>query len=122
MGNLPIYDIMRADGIYVDAEIQNDTALGRLMHDMFCENPDDMYYAELADRSRYFKKDEHGVMKMCEIMEELREETRVEEKKATILRLLKEGASLHMLAVAVEWPQERDGVLEFEEPPAGTVG
>ena len=100
-----------ADVIYVNAEIQDDTALGRLMHDMFCENPDDMYYAELAERSRYFKKDEHGVMKMCEIMEELREETRVEEKKATILRLLKEGASLHMLAAAVEWPQER--VTEF---------
>ena len=100
-----------ADIIYVNAEIQDDTDLGHLMHDMFCENPDDMYYQELAERSRYFKEDEHGVMKMCEIMEELREETRVEEKKATILRLLKEGASLHMLAAAVEWPQER--VTEF---------
>jgi len=64
-----------ADVIYVNAEIQDDTALGRLMHDMFCENPDDMYYTELAERSRYFKKDEHGVMKMCEIMEELRAES-----------------------------------------------
>jgi hypothetical protein len=41
------------------------------MHDMFCENPDDMHYQVLADRSRYFKTNEHGVMKMCKAMEEL---------------------------------------------------
>ena len=101
-----------ADIIYVNAEIQNNnTDLGRLMHDMFCENPDDMYYQELAERSRYFKTDEHGVRKMCKAMERLmdeaREEERITEKKNTILRLVKEGASLHMLAAAAEWPQEK---------------
>lgn len=67
-----------ADVIYVNASYQDDSALGRLMHDMFCTNPDDMYYEELAERSRYFKKNEHGVMKMCEAMEKLMEEDRAE--------------------------------------------
>ena len=67
-----------ADVIYVNASYQDDSALGRLMHDMFCANPDDMYYEELAERSRYFKKNEHGVMKMCEAMEKLMEEDRAE--------------------------------------------
>ena len=33
-----------------------------------------MYYKELANRSRYFKTDEHGVMKMCDVMEKLMQE------------------------------------------------
>ena len=34
------------------------TELGQLMHDFFCTDPDDMHYKELADKVRYFKKDE----------------------------------------------------------------
>ena len=48
---------------------------------------------------------------MCEIMEELRNEARIEEKKATILRLVAEGANLRLLSAAVKWPQEK--VAEF---------
>lgn len=96
-----------ADVIYVNASYQDDSALGRLMHDMFCADPDDMYYEELAERSRYFKTNEHGVGKMCEIMEDLRNEARIEEKKATILRLVAEGANLRLLSAAVKWPQEK---------------
>lgn len=87
-GGLPIYHSRRtidelnhkplgddAEVIYVNASCQDDaTALGRLMHDMFCKDPDDMYYKELANRSRYFKTDEHGVMKMCDVMEKLMKE------------------------------------------------
>ena len=112
-----------AEIIYVNAEIQDDTDLGHLMHDMFCENPDDMYYAELAERSRYFKKDEHGVMKMCEAMEKLMEEDRAESFKKgfsegqdkgreeanqnTILNLLAIKAKLPVIAKATGWTEER---------------
>ena len=81
---LPIYHVERtvrelggkrfedeARIIYVNAQVQDDTPLGRLMHDMFCKNPDDMYSKRLADRVRFFKSSEHGVAKMCEIMEKL---------------------------------------------------
>ena len=32
------------------------------MHDFHCKNPDDMYYNELADKVRYFKEDEEGLV------------------------------------------------------------
>ena len=38
--------------VYVNSEIQNDTALGRLMYDFHCKKADDMYYEVLAERVR----------------------------------------------------------------------
>ena len=35
------------------------------MHDFSCTDPKDMYYKILADRVRYFKEDEEGVLTMC---------------------------------------------------------
>ena len=82
-GNLPIYHIHRTidengqsfvDGshiIYVNNRIQDDTPLGRLMHDFCCKNPDDMHYKELAEKTRYFKENEKGVEQMGEVMERL---------------------------------------------------
>ncbi len=52
---LPVYHIQRKvndsnrvfrDGshiLYVNSQIQNDTKLGRLMHDLHCKNADEMY-------------------------------------------------------------------------------
>lgn len=36
----------------MNSEIQNDTALGRLMHDFHCKKADDMYYEVLAEQMR----------------------------------------------------------------------
>lgn len=81
--NLPIYHVDRvieetgkkfgdeAHIIYVNGAYQDDTPLGKLMHDFSCKNPDNMYYKILADKTRYFKEDERGVASMCKIMEEL---------------------------------------------------
>ena len=57
--------------IYVNSQIQDETALGRLMHDFYCKNPDEMHHKILADEVRYFKEDTKGVKKMCQIMEEI---------------------------------------------------
>ena len=46
-------------------------ALGRLMHDFFCSDPNDMYSDVLAERVRFFKEDEKGVAAMCKVMEEI---------------------------------------------------
>ena len=46
-------------------------ALGRLMHDFFCSDPNDMYSDVLAERIRFFKEDEKGVAAMCKVMEEI---------------------------------------------------
>ena len=86
-GGLPIYHINRiieemgksfgdeAHIIYVNSQIKDDTALGKLMHDFTCTNPDDMNYPVLAQRVRYFKEDTKGVATMCRAFEEVREES-----------------------------------------------
>ena len=61
--------------IYVNAQITNETALGRLMHDFRCTDPQEMYYGILANRVHYFKADEKGVSIMCKAMEDMRSET-----------------------------------------------
>lgn len=95
---LPIYHIDRcitetgelfqdeAHIIYVNGEIQDETPLGRLMHDFHCKNPNGMYYKELADAARYFKEDKEGVKKMCKIMDEVRAEGLVEGQAIELLK------------------------------------
>ena len=88
-GNLPIYHIDRvikeldnksfgdkSHIIYVNGAYKGDpaTPLARLVHDLFCADPDDMNYEELAERARYYKKDSKGVEAMCEIWEDVRQE------------------------------------------------
>lgn len=60
--------------IYVNGEYQDDSPLGRLMHDFRCTDPDDMYYDILRKRVSYFKKDEEGKKEMCKMMDEMRQE------------------------------------------------
>lgn len=81
--NLPIYHIHRtidetgkrfADGshiIYVNSKIQDDTPLGKLMHDFRCKDPEKMHYKKLADRTRYFKQETEGLKTMGDVMEQL---------------------------------------------------
>ncbi len=85
--NKPIYHINRTisgenvqfdDGshiIYVNGSIKtNDTALGKLMKDLYCNNADEINYKELSDRVRQFKETEEGVNDMCDILDEMRNE------------------------------------------------
>ncbi len=72
--------------VYVNgADKDASTELGKLMHDFFCTDPDDMNYKELADKVRYFKEDEKGVATMCKVMEDMRNESA---KKADEQRLI----------------------------------
>jgi len=83
---LPLYHIERiiqetnewfCDGshiIYVNGKCQDNTPLGRLMHDFYCTKPSEMYYRELAERVRYFKESKEGTQTMCKIMEDMRKE------------------------------------------------
>ena len=63
------------DGSYIlyvnSAMVDEDTPLGRLMHDFRCTRPEDMYYDVLAERVRYCKETEEGASAMCEAMEKL---------------------------------------------------
>ena len=60
--------------VYVNGAIQDGlTELGRLMHDLFCADPDAMYYELLANVTRYFKENDEGVAKMGSMYEEILE-------------------------------------------------
>jgi len=52
-GNAPFGDGQEI--IYVNGEYKGDDPIGRLVHDMWCKNADDMYYPELAEKVRYYK-------------------------------------------------------------------
>ena len=114
-GGKPIYHIERTirelDGkrfedeteiIYVNASVQDDTPLGKLMQDFACSDPSKMHSKILAERARYFKTNEHGVMNMCRIMEEIHERGKAEgiaEKTVrTILNQLKRHADYEIIA------------------------
>ena len=64
--------------LFVNGEFRDSSPLGLLMQDFFCTEPEDMYYAPLRERVRYFKEDEKGVKIMSSASEELREEGRAE--------------------------------------------
>lgn len=112
-GGLPIYHINRmieemakpfgdeAHIIYVNAQIKDETALGKLMHDFSCTDPNQMNYPVLAQRVRYFKEDTKGVTNMCRAIEEMREETA---REAT-----------HAKAVAVAQKMLNAGKMSYEE-------
>ena len=107
----PIYTIERRitntdepfnDGehiIYVNgANKDSATELGKLMHDFFCTDPDDMHFKQLADKVRYFKEDEKGVAAMCKVMEDMRNEVQNEVRIENARRMINDGLSLEKVA------------------------
>ena len=82
--------------LYVNGANRDDTPLGRLMQDFFCENPEEMNYKELAQRTDYFKAEAEGVNTMCELMEKFgerkMEEGRLEGREAGLLEGRMESA------------------------------
>ena len=74
--------------IYLNASMQDETALGKLMHDMLCNDPDDMYYEVLRKRVSYFKRQEGGKRTMCEALEELVNEAKNEGEIKKLMKLL----------------------------------
>jgi len=80
---LPLYKIERYingenlfnDGskiIYANTSHKDDTtALGKLLHDFLCVKADEMYYEELASRTRFFKGDMKGDSLMKSILKEI---------------------------------------------------
>ena len=114
-GNKPLYHIERTvtetgrlfgDGehiLYVNGAWRDDSPLGKLMHDFSCTSAEDMNYAVLADRVRFFKENNEGVSIVCRMIEDMRiqereegrqegrREGKREQSKAVALRLLRMG-------------------------------
>ena len=80
--NLPLYDIRRTikqsakdfeDGshiIYVNSQRRDNTALGKLMHDLYCTEPKNLHYQEFAERMEFLKYSKEGEEKMTDVIEE----------------------------------------------------
>ena len=95
--------------LYVNSKKQDDTELGRLMHDLHCKEADEMYSNILATRVHQLKETAEGVNQMCQELEEIYnggEQSGVQKgelKKAreTTLALLEMGMSAEQIAKAV---------------------
>lgn len=85
--------------LYVNGKYRGDDALGKLMLDFLCTNPEDMNYEALAKKARYFKQNEEGVSAMCKLLEDMRNEAAREAAKeatrevarATAERMITDG-------------------------------
>ena len=77
--------------LYVNGAYKGNDDIGKLMHDFFYVEPDDMYFEKLAERARYFKKDEGGIRQMCKVMEDMRNESIMQERKKFAKRLIEDG-------------------------------
>ena len=61
--------------IYVNGALANDnTALGRLIHDFSCLNSKDIYDETLKECVKRYKETEEGIQTMCSVIEELKNE------------------------------------------------
>ena len=113
--------------IYVNSKKQDDTELGRLMHDLHCKNAADMYSKILADRVRELKETQKGVDIMCNELEEIYSEgiesgeKRGELRKAkeTTISLAKMGLPVVKIAQAVN--MDIDTVQEWLEESLSAV-
>ena len=80
--NLPLYNIRRRidenakcfeDGsciIYVNSQCRDNTALGKLMQDLYCTEPKNLHYHEFAERMEFLKYSKEGEEKMTDVIEE----------------------------------------------------
>lgn len=87
-------NVLFGDGshiLYVNGEYRGSDEIGKLMHDFSCTNPDDMYYEPLAQKARYYKKNEKGVKAMSKILEDMRNQAALDSAKATAERMIKKG-------------------------------
>lgn len=87
LGNIDFGD--ESHIIYVNGECQDETEIGKLMHDFFCQNAENMKYEVLAERVNYFKNEVGGVDNICQISEEIRRDAIYESSEEIALNLIK---------------------------------
>ena len=99
--------------IYVNGEARTETALGELMQDFFCNDPDKMHYKVLPRRAGYFKEDKEGVDTMCKLMEDYAEKRAKEAAKEAAREAARKAARDSSINFAVElW---NDGMRDMEK-------
>ena len=96
--------------IYVNSKKQEDTELGRLMHDLHCKDAKDIHSEILAKRVYELKETPKGVENMCREMEELMNEGmeigKLEKAKETATELYKIGMEIEKIAEILKVSQD----------------
>ena len=69
--------------IYINASAEDDgTELWKLIHDLRCADPDEMYFPRLAARVKFLKEDEEGIpMIYDDVLEEVRQKAEAKAEK-----------------------------------------
>ncbi len=65
------------------------------MHDFRCKNAEDMYFDQMAEKTRYFKETSEGASYMCEIVENRVNKKAFETKHEIAMKLLTFGSDSH---------------------------
>lgn len=127
IGNgLPIYHVDRviketgglfddkAHIIYVNSEITDETALGKLMHDFRCRHAAEMKYNILSEKVRSLKETDEGVDSMCKAVEEYGRE--LKEEGIALGRAEGEWGKTQKIAFKMIRRGDRDSeIIEFLE-------
>ena len=96
--------------IYVNSRKQEDTELGRLMHDLHCKNADEMHSPVLAKRVHELKDTQKGVELMCHEMEKIysagmesgEKRGELKTQKETVLFMAEEGMDVKQIVRLVK--------------------
>ncbi|MBO4779374.1 MAG: PD-(D/E)XK nuclease family transposase [Selenomonadaceae bacterium] len=94
--------------VYVNNSFQDDTPLGRLMHDFSCASPNEMFYREVADKIRPHKEDETEMIKVAGVMERIKEQAIREQAIDIAKKMIARGkTTLEEIAEDLSLPLEK---------------
>ena len=77
--------------VYVNGSYKGEEGneLDDLIHDFFCDNPEDMRHKQLADRVNFLKTNEQEADNVCKIIEDLQDEREKETRISDLRNLMK---------------------------------
>lgn len=101
-------EIIYVNGTYRDLG----TALGRLIADFHCSNPQDMDAEVLRSRAKFLKSDGEGVTKMCKSVEEYAERKAAEREEKSAVKIIKN--LMRNLNVTAEKAMEAAGIPQAD--------
>ena len=87
---------------FMNVRAADDSALGRLAHDLVQTRAEDMYYDELRKQVRHYKTTKEGRKRMCRELEEMRMEDYDKKARMIAENLLKFGMSVADVAKNTE--------------------
>ena len=91
---------------FMNVGAADDSALGRLAHDLVQTRAEDMYYDELRRQVHHYKTTKEGRKRMCRELEEMKMETADKKARMIAERLISMGLPLDMVAEGTSLARE----------------